>query len=113
MKAKLLNIQGSIFKINLVTKLIKGMSIETALLQLKFCKKRVSKYILKTLQSAISNAQNNYKEDIDKLYLSNIITNKSKFVKKSKIRARGKIDKIYKKYSNLTIIIKKINGTKS
>ena len=101
-------INSSIFKIRIVSNLIKNENIENALNQLEICKKKVSRIMKNTLKSAIANAQNNYNLDIDKLYIKKIIINKKKSLKRSMIRARGKIDKITKYFSNIVIIIDKI-----
>jgi large subunit ribosomal protein L22 len=106
--AKSDKISSSIFKLKIVSDLIKGEKIESAINQLEFCKKKGARKIKNILKSVISNAQNNYGYDIDKLYIKNVMINKKKSLKRSVIRARGKIDKINKYFSNITIILDKI-----
>lgn len=106
--SKTMNVKGSILKINMVSKLIKGETVENALIQLNFCKKKISQIILCALKSAIANAKNNYNITIEKLYVKKIIIGKYKSLKRSRVRAKGKIDKIEKKFSNLIIVITEI-----
>jgi len=106
--AKSDKISSSIFKLKLISDLIRGEKIENAINQLEFCRRKGAKKIKNILKSVISNAQNNYGQDIEKLYIKNIIINKKKSLKRSIIRARGKIDKINKYFSNITIILEKI-----
>ena len=57
-------------KLNLVAATIRGLNVEKAVAELTFSKKRIAKSVLKVLQSAIANAENNHQLNIDKLYVS-------------------------------------------
>ena len=87
---------------------------------LSFAKKRVAFEIKKTVQSAISNAENNNQYDIDNLYVKEAYVGKSIVLKRFRARAKGRASGIKKPYSNLTIILsekinekKELHGTKS
>ena len=54
-------------KLNLLAQLIRGKRVETALADLEFSRKRIALDVRKTLQSAISNAENNHDLDVDDL----------------------------------------------
>ena len=54
-------------KVNLVAKMIRGMSVSKALDALKFCKRAVAQDVRKTLLSAVANAEANHSLDIDLL----------------------------------------------
>ena len=47
-------------KLNLVAGLIRGKKVEKAISDLTFSKKRIAQDVLKVLQSAIANAENNH-----------------------------------------------------
>jgi large subunit ribosomal protein L22 len=98
-------IKGSVQKIGLVCQMISGMRVEEALLQLKFCKKRVSQEIYKVLYSAISNAEFNHGMNIDKLYVSKYNLGKAFAFKRFHARGRGRASRITKPYSKLTLIV--------
>ncbi len=60
-------------KMKPIVDLIKGKQVEKAENILKFVNKRGAKAVLKLLQSAIANAQNNHDiRDIEKLYIKRI-----------------------------------------
>ena len=63
--AKAKSIRISPQKLNLVAKSIRGLDIKVAIDQLTFSRKRIAKDVLKVLNSAIANAENNisYEED--------------------------------------------------
>ena len=63
-------IRTSSQKLNLIIKDIRKKDINAAVNILKFSNKRVSKEVLKTLNSAVANAENNNNLDIDKLVVN-------------------------------------------
>jgi len=98
-------IKSSVYKLNLVCGLIRGLSVEKARIQLAFCKKRVAFDVKKTLMSAVANAQNNNGCDIDSLYIDRIILGKGKVLKRMRPRARGRGYRVLKHYSNLKVVL--------
>ena len=109
-KAKSIRTSGQ--KLNLVAKSIRGCNIKVALDQLTFSKKRVSREVLKVLNSAIANAENNFGLDIDKLVVSEAYVGKSIVMKRMRARARGRAARILKPFSKLTILLKEIEEGK-
>jgi len=98
-------IKGSVQKINIVANLIRGTKVDSATLQLRFCKRKPAKYLNDILKSAISNAQNNFGLDIDNLYVKTVMVGKSTTLKRSVVRARGRVNSIVKPFSRVTIIV--------
>ena len=109
-KAKSIRTSGQ--KLNLVAKSIRGCNIKVAIDQLTFSKKRVSREVLKVLNSAIANAENNFGLDIDKLIVSEAYVGKSIVMKRMRPRARGRAARILKPFSKLTILLKEIEEGK-
>ena len=109
-KAKSIRTSGQ--KLNLVAKSIRGLNIKVAIDQLTFSKKRVAKEVLKVLNSAIANAENNFGLDIDKLMVQEAYVGKSIMMKRMKPRARGRAARILKPFSKLTILLKEIEEGK-
>ena len=60
---------------------------------------------LKTISSAVANAENNYQYDIDKLVIKEAYCGKQVIMKRFRPRAKGRAAPIIKPYSNLTIIL--------
>ena len=69
-KAVTRNIRISPQKLNLLAQLIRGKKVSTALADLEFSRKRISKDVKKTLESAIANAENNHDLDLDDLVVA-------------------------------------------
>ena len=109
-KAKSIRTSGQ--KLNLVAKSIRGCNIKVAIDQLAFSKKRISREVLKVLNSAIANAENNFGLDIDKLVVSEAYVGKSIVMKRMRARARGRAARILKPFSKLTILLKEIEEGK-
>ena len=109
-KAKSIRTSGQ--KLNLVAKSIRGSNIKVAIDQLTFSKKRISREVLKVLNSAIANAENNFGLDIDKLVVAEAYVGKSIVMKRMRARARGRAARILKPFSKLTILLKEIEEGK-
>tara|TARA_B100000242_G_scaffold285055_1_gene249039 strand:+ start:145 stop:516 length:372 start_codon:yes stop_codon:yes gene_type:complete len=109
-KAKSIRTSGQ--KLNLVAKSIRGCNIKVAIDQLAFSKKRISREVLKVLNSAIANAENNFGLDIDKLVVAEAYVGKSIVMKRMRARARGRAARILKPFSKLTILLKEIEESK-
>ena len=109
-RAKSIRTSGQ--KLNLVAKSIRGCNIKVAIDQLTFSKKRVAREVLKVLNSAIANAENNFGLDIDKLIVSEAYVGKSIVMKRMRARARGRAARILKPFSKLTILLKEIEEGK-
>jgi large subunit ribosomal protein L22 len=103
--AKSSSVKSSVQKINLVAALIRGEKASEALLQLKFCRKKVATDLSQVLLSAIANAENNYGLDIDNLYIERVLVGKSFVLKRFKAKAKGKVGHIRKPYSKITIFV--------
>ena len=100
------SIRTSPQKLNLVAKSIRGKSAEAALAQLGFSSRRISQDVKRVLEAAIANAENNHQLDVDSLVVSEAFVGKSLTMKRWRPRARGRVGKILKPFSNLTIIVR-------
>ena len=98
-------IRVSSLKLNNIVKLIVNQKASKAINQLKFNQKRISSTVLKVLNAAIANAENNKQLDIDNLYIKEAFVGKSLSMKRFRPRAKGRAAKIIKPFSKLTIIL--------
>ena len=98
-------------KLNLVAQLIRGKKVETALADLTFSRKRIAKDVKKILQSAIANAENNHDLDVDDLVVSEAYVGKNLVMKRWHARARGRVGRIEKPFSQLTIVVRQVEET--
>lgn len=114
------NVRTSYRKVNNLLKNIRGKKADIAIRDLTFTRQRIAFDIKKTVQSAISNAENNFQYDIDNLYIKEAYVGKSLVLKRFRARAKGRASGIKKPYTNITIILsekknneKESHGTKS
>ena len=106
-------IRVSQLKLANITRLIVNQKVNKAVDQLKFSNKRVSQNVLKVLNSAIANAENNKQLDIDNLYVKEAYVGKSLSMKRFRPRAKGRASSILKPFSKLTIVLEeRINNKK-
>jgi large subunit ribosomal protein L22 len=98
-------------KLNLVAAMIRGKKVSAALADLTFSRKRISETVLKTLQSAIANAENNHDLDVDALVVSEAYVGKSITMKRFHARGRGRASRVEKPFSHLTIVVREAAGT--
>ena len=103
------NVRSSPRKVNNLLKDIRGKKVDMVIRNLSFAKQRIAFDIKKTVQSAISNAENNYQYDIDNLYVKEAYVGKSLVLKRFRARAKGRASGIKKPYSNITIILSEMN----
>jgi large subunit ribosomal protein L22 len=95
-------------KLNLVAQLIRGKKVGTALADLEFSQKRISREVKKCLESAIANAENNHELDVDDLVVAQAFVGKAMVLKRFHARARGRGARILKPFSNLTIVVREV-----
>ena len=98
-------VRVSLLKLNNLIRLIVNQKVDKAINQLKFSQKRISSTVLKVLNAAIANAENNKQLDIDYLYVKEAFVGKSLSMKRFRPRAKGRATKIIKPFSKLTIIL--------
>jgi large subunit ribosomal protein L22 len=104
-------IKGSPQKLNLVAETIRGKSVERALNDLTFSRKRMSNEVKKILESAIANAENNHNLDVDSLVVAEASVGKSLVMKRWRPRARGRSAKILKPFSRIRIVVREVEET--
>lgn len=95
-------------KLNLVAQLIRGKKVEKALADLTFSHKRIARDVKKTLQSAIANAENNHGLDVDQLVVAEAYVGKNLVMKRFHARARGRMGRIEKPFSQLTVVVREV-----
>ena len=98
-------IRTSSQKLNLIIKDIRKKDVNAAVNILKFSNKRVSKEVLKTLNSAVANAENNNNLDIDKLVVKEAYVGKSLRMKRFRPMSKGRAFQIIKPFSRLTVVL--------
>ena len=102
-------IRVSPLKLANVARTIVNLKASKAINQLKFSQKRISTNVLKVLNAAIANAENNKQLDIDNLFVKEAYVGKSLTMKRFRPRAKGRASSIIKPFSKLTIVVEEKN----
>ena len=93
-------------KVNIVNDLIRNKNVSVARGILMNTPKAASALLIKLLDSAVANAENNFGMDADKLYISEIYANEGPTLKRIRPRAQGRAFRIRKRTSHITIVVK-------
>ncbi len=85
--------------------LVRGQSVEDALNTLSLLPSPWAKTVAKVVQSAAANAENNMLMDRDELRIVQITADQARPLKRFRPRARGRIGRIIKQSSHLTVVV--------
>ena len=96
-------------KVKVVIDLIRGKSVAEAKAILAFTPKAASEPVLKVLNSAVANAENNLDMSADQLYVAEVFANQGPTLKRFRPRAQGRASRIRKRTSHITVILDKVN----
>ena len=107
-QAMVRNLRISPQKLNLLASSIRGKKVGKALADLTFSRKRIARDVVKVLESAIANAENNHGLDVDALIVAEAFVGKNMTLKRWKPRARGRVGSITKPFSQLTVIVREL-----
>ena len=105
-------IRVSSLKLSNIVRTIVNKKVSNAVNQLKFSHKRISKNVLKVLNAAVANAENNKQLNIDNLFVKEAFVGKSLSMKRFRPRAKGRASSILKPFSKLTIIVEERKNVK-
>ena len=104
-KAQLRHLRISPRKVRLVAGLIRGMDVATAVAQLRFMQKAAARPVLKLLESAVANAEHNFKLAESNLFVKQITVDGGPVLKRWRARAFGRAASIRKHSSNILIVL--------
>ena len=108
--SKVRTLRTSARKLNLVAQLIRGRKAAAALADLQFSRKRIAVDVKKCLESAIANAENNHDLDVDDLVVAQAFVGNGLVMKRFAARGRGRSGRVYKPFSQLTIIVRQVEA---
>lgn len=107
-RAKLSYARISSRKVKIVIDMIRNKPVAVALGILQQTPKAASELLIKLLESAMANAENNHNMDISKLYVAEIFANQGPTLKRIRPRAQGRAFRIRKRTSHITVVLKEI-----
>ena len=93
-------------KVQISCDLIRGKDVSAAAAILMNSPKAASEPLLKLLRSAMANAENNHQMNPEKLYVAQVFACPGPILKRGMPRARGGYNRINKRTSHITIVVK-------
>ena len=93
-------------KITILLDLIRKQPVDKTKAILKHTPKAGCEYLIKLLDSAVANAQNNNNMDVAKLYVAECFVCQGPILKRIRPRAQGRAFAIHKKTSHVTMVLK-------
>jgi large subunit ribosomal protein L22 len=93
-------------KVKIVLDLIKNKGIDEAYAIVRYTQKAASELIYKLLKSAEANATNNNDLNRDELYVAEAYATQGPTLKRIMPRAQGRANKIRKRTSHITVVLK-------
>ena len=97
-------------KARIVIDLIRGKQVSDAQTILKFTPRFSADVIEKVLNSAVANAENNFKMHRDRLIISEAYVDQGPTLKRFMPRAQGRASMIHKRTSHITIVVSEKEG---
>ncbi|MEK7537669.1 MAG: 50S ribosomal protein L22 [Patescibacteria group bacterium] len=98
-------------KVRLVVNLVRGLPIDQAVDQLTVLPKRASRPVLKLLNSAVANAEHNFKLERKSLRIKSIVANEGPRLKRYRPRAFGRAAEILKRMTHVTVVLEDLAKT--
>ena len=92
-------------KVRIVLNIIRGASYEEAVAILKATSKAACEPIIKVLESAAANAENNLGMSKNSLYVAECYANAGPILKRIMPRAKGSAARINKRTSHITVVL--------
>ncbi|MCD8143477.1 MAG: 50S ribosomal protein L22 [Clostridiales bacterium] len=92
-------------KVNVVCELIRGKDVEMATAILNNTPKAASELLVKLVQSAAANAENNHGMDPDNLVVKVAYADAGMTMKRMRPRAKGRGCRIDKRTSHITVVV--------
>ncbi len=93
-------------KARLALDLVRGLDVTEALDILRFTQKSAARTVLKLLNSAIANAEENFGLNREDLVVDRIYADKGPIRRWRRFGARGRFKPILRRYSHITVILR-------
>jgi large subunit ribosomal protein L22 len=92
-------------KVRMVADMIRGRSVDDAMSILRLQQRKAAKMLSKVLGSAIANATENEKADVEKLVVSKVFIDGGPISKKWMPRSMGRANRINSRTSHVTVVV--------
>src|SRR5579863_10382535 len=92
-------------KVRMVADMIRGRSVDDAMSILRLQQRKAAAMLQKVLGSAIANATENEKADVEKLVVSQVLVDGGPVSKKWMPRSMGRANRINSRTSHVTVVV--------
>ncbi len=99
-------IRVSPFKLRLVARLLPGKKVDDALAMLRFMPQRGARVLHKVVTAAVANAEQRPQIDVDTLVVKGVQVDGGPSLKRFQARAMGRVNRILKRSSHITVVLK-------
>jgi large subunit ribosomal protein L22 len=93
-------------KIRLVLDMVRGLAATEALDILRFTQKSAARMVLKLINSAIANAEENFGLNRDDLVVHRIYADQAPIRRWRRFGARGRFKPLQRRYSHITVVLR-------
>ncbi len=93
-------------KLRLVARLLPGKKVDEALAMLRFMPQRGARLLRKVMMSAVANAEQRPQVDVDTLVVKGVQVDGGPSLKRFQARAMGRANRILKRSSHITVVLK-------
>lgn len=97
----------------LVADQIRGLPVARALEVLQFSGKKAAGPLRKAVESAIANAEHNEGADVDELRIASVCVDHGPMIKRWRARAKGRVGRIKKRTSHITVTVSDVKAVSS
>jgi large subunit ribosomal protein L22 len=104
-KARARFLRISPFKLRLVARTLPGKKVEDAIALLQFMPQRGARLLRKVVMSAVANAEQRPQVDVDTLIVKGVQVDGGPSLKRFQARAMGRVNRILKRSSHITVVL--------
>jgi large subunit ribosomal protein L22 len=104
-KAVLRHARESSRKVRVVANMVRGKGVDEAMSILRFQPRKAARLIRQLLVSAIANAANNNKADVELLFVKSILVDEGTTLKRWLPRAMGRANRVNKRTAHITVTV--------
>jgi ribosomal protein L22 len=98
---------GSVYKMNMVSKMVVGMKVDEALTQLEYLQKRRARPVHRAINNAVNLCSILHDLKPEELYVSGAYVGKGSYKKLLRFRGRGKVNIERRPNCRLTVVVRK------
>jgi len=104
--AKATNLRISPRKLNDICRLVRGLSCEEAMIQMRMNPKPKARWVENLIRAAVNNAVNNFNMEAERLYIAELVVGKGSYRKKLRYHSKGRFGLAAVYYSHMWITVK-------